>query len=250
MFYLLSLILPRLGRGLRGGRIVFVINNKTITAGTEGPEYRLVVKRPAKLIGLIYAPSLTFGRMYARGEIGTSELVPFLRFIIRNQAALPWPARVLRTLFIPWRIVRSLPVFYSRHIKAHYDLGNDFYQLWLDETMTYSCAYFESGNEDLETAQRAKIRHTLGKLNLQPGEKVLDIGCGWGALLAMADKAYKAKVYGITLSVEQMKWAVRHYTLIWLAESGQTATNSWLAGVTSMTQSSALVWRSTLVAGT
>ncbi len=66
-------------------------------------------------------------------------------------------------------------------IHYHYDLSNDFYQLWLDPEMVYSCAYFETGKEDLATAQLAKLRHLCRKLRLQPGEKLLDVGCGWGA---------------------------------------------------------------------
>lgn len=65
-------------------------------------------------------------------------------------------------------------------IHYHYDLSNDFYQLWLDPEMVYSCAYFETGKEDLATAQLAKLRHLCRKLRLQPGEKLLDVGCGWG----------------------------------------------------------------------
>ncbi len=70
----------------------------------------------------------------------------------------------------------------AQAISYHYDLSNAFYQLWLDRDMVYSCAYFETGTEDLDTAQQAKLRHLCRKLRLKPGERLLDVGCGWGGL--------------------------------------------------------------------
>ena len=91
-------------------------------------------------------------------------------------------------------------------VQSHYDIGNEFYKLWLDPTMTYSCAYFENGNEnDLEQAQIAKVHHILNKLNPQKGKTLLDIGCGWGTLMLTAAKEYGLKVTGVTLSEEQYK---------------------------------------------
>lgn len=91
-------------------------------------------------------------------------------------------------------------------VQSHYDIGNDFYKLWLDPTLTYSCAYFEDGNEnDLEQAQIAKVHHILNKLNPQKGKTLLDIGCGWGTLMLTAAKEYGLKVTGVTLSEEQYK---------------------------------------------
>lgn len=87
----------------------------------------------------------------------------------------------------------------------HYDLGNDFYGLWLDETMNYSCAYFKTPEDTLYQAQMNKIHHILKKLNLQPGQKLLDIGCGWGHLITEAAKHYDVQALGITLSEEQYK---------------------------------------------
>ncbi|MBI3284637.1 MAG: class I SAM-dependent methyltransferase [Burkholderiales bacterium] len=88
-------------------------------------------------------------------------------------------------------------------IQYHYDVSNDFYRLWLDENMVYSCAYFENGNEDLATAQIKKIDHILTKIRLRPGDRLLDIGCGWGALVLRAAKNYGARCVGITLSENQ-----------------------------------------------
>lgn len=92
-------------------------------------------------------------------------------------------------------------------IQYHYDVSNDFYQLWLDKNMVYSCAYFENGNEDLESAQIKKIDHILKKIQLHSGHTLLDIGCGWGALVIRAAQQYGAKCIGITLSKKQEELA-------------------------------------------
>ena len=92
-------------------------------------------------------------------------------------------------------------------VQSHYDIGNDFYRLWLDDTLTYSCAYFTGGNQnDLTAAQIAKVHHILKKLNPQPGKTLLDIGCGWGTLMLTAAKEYNLKVTGVTLSEEQYQF--------------------------------------------
>lgn len=95
----------------------------------------------------------------------------------------------------------------EKDVQSHYDIGNDFYKLWLDPTLTYSCAYFEDGNkDDLEKAQEDKIHHILDKLHPQKGKTLLDIGCGWGTLMLTAAKEYGLKVTGVTLSEEQYKF--------------------------------------------
>src|SRR5258707_232857 len=85
-------------------------------------------------------------------------------------------------------------------IQYHYDVSNDFYSLWLDRNMVYSCAYFRSETDSLELAQEQKLDHILNKLLLQPGERFLDIGCGWGALILRAAKKFGARATGVTLS--------------------------------------------------
>jgi cyclopropane-fatty-acyl-phospholipid synthase len=95
----------------------------------------------------------------------------------------------------------------ARAIAHHYDVSNDFYALWLDPAMVYSCAYFPSASEGLEAAQQAKLDHVLSKIMLQPGERLLDIGCGWGALAMRAAQKYGAKVVGVTLSKNQYELA-------------------------------------------
>ena len=96
----------------------------------------------------------------------------------------------------------------KENIAHHYDLGNDFFSLWLDESLTYSCAYFRNASDILEQAQRQKIKHSLRKLRLQPGETLLDIGCGWGALVMRAAEEYGVEALGITLSDAQHAAAI------------------------------------------
>jgi cyclopropane-fatty-acyl-phospholipid synthase len=92
-------------------------------------------------------------------------------------------------------------------IAYHYDVSNDFFTLWLDPTMAYSCAVFESPTEDLDTAQRRKLDYVCRKLRLQPGERLLDIGCGWGGLVLHAARHYGAEAFGVTLSRAQAELA-------------------------------------------
>ncbi len=91
----------------------------------------------------------------------------------------------------------------AEEVQSHYDIGNDFYKLWLDETMSYSCAYFKHDDDSLYQAQVNKVDYILEKLHLEEGMELLDIGCGWGFLLIEAAKKYKVKGTGITLSHEQ-----------------------------------------------
>lgn len=103
-------------------------------------------------------------------------------------------------------------------IEHHYDVSNDFYRLWLDEAMVYSCAYFPTQTESLAAAQSAKLDHILGKLMLKPGERLLDIGCGWGALAIRAAQKYGARVLGVTLSKNQHALACERVAQAGLAD--------------------------------
>ncbi len=112
------------------------------------------------------------------------------------------------TQFLPRiRGNRHSPKRDQRVVKFHYDVSNDFYALWLDRSMTYSCAYFTSTEDDLETAQKRKLDYLCRKLRLRPGQHLLDIGCGWGSLVIHAAKDFGVRAEGITLSEPQVEWA-------------------------------------------
>ena len=102
----------------------------------------------------------------------------------------------------------STTPFYEQ-VQAHYDVSDEFFALWLDPTMTYSCAYFERPDMPLEEAQRAKIDLSLGKCDLSPGQRLLDIGCGWGATARRAAQEWNVRVVGLTLSRNQQREAAR-----------------------------------------
>ncbi|UQS83869.1 SAM-dependent methyltransferase [Bombilactobacillus thymidiniphilus] len=107
------------------------------------------------------------------------------------------------------------------YVQNHYDIGNDFYKLWLDDTMTYSCAYFENDDDDLKTAQLNKVHHILKKLDPKPGKTLLDIGCGWGTLMLTAVQEYGLKVTGITLSEEQYRYVTKQIAELGLQEQAE-----------------------------
>jgi cyclopropane-fatty-acyl-phospholipid synthase len=103
-------------------------------------------------------------------------------------------------------------------VQYHYDVGNEFYRLWLDQRMVYSCAYFKTGTESIDQAQRDKLDHICRKLRLAPGERLLDIGCGWGGLVLHAAQHYGVGAVGITLSTNQLALARERVQALGLAE--------------------------------
>jgi cyclopropane-fatty-acyl-phospholipid synthase len=105
-------------------------------------------------------------------------------------------------------------------VRFHYDVGNEFYALWLDRQMQYSCGYFPTETEDLDTAQASKIEHICRKLRLKPGERLLDIGCGWGGLALAAAQRYGVSVLGITLSERQAEYGAEQSARLRLKRSG------------------------------
>ena len=141
-----------------------------------------------------------------RGEGGWFPAAKTL-FQLRTAAAVRPEIGRAWTLPAPWRARRHSLARDREAIAFHYDFSNDFFCLWLDARMLYSCAYFESRDNDLETAQTAKLHHLCRKLRLQPGQRVLDIGCGWGGFPIFAAQHYRVRVTGITLSRQQASLA-------------------------------------------
>lgn len=171
----------------------------------------LILLKPLRFLWLLVSQGeLGFAKAYADGLIETSNLHALLQLGAANEAAL---ARTLKGH--SWFYKRMLKRHQANHnsiensrdnIAAHYDLGNDFYQLWLDDTMSYSSALFMTEDQDLAEAQVGKYQRILHALDFEEGEHILEIGCGWGGFAEQATRQ-GAKVSGITLSREQLEFA-------------------------------------------
>ncbi len=195
---------------------------------TSTPEFTIAFQRPGALRRMLLPPSeLAIVEAFISGDVdieGRIDAAIYLGDAIGNRMQSPGQfARLLRKLIaLPvdpsnapkevkgTRFSRGLDRIMPnrRHgdekaIQYHYDVGNEFYQLWLDPRMVYTCAYFQRADESLEAAQLAKLDHICRKLRLEPGMRLLDVGCGWGALIMHAAENYGVEAVGITLSKAQ-----------------------------------------------
>ena len=174
-----------------------------------GPAAIVLLKSWYALVRLATSGSIGWYRAWAKGEWSSPDPVPLFALFMSNAQALGDLGRAkgsarLYNLLRHRRKDNDL-VGARENIAAHYDLGNDFYREWLDPTMSYSSARFAAG-EDLEAGQRRKVSLLLDRLDLKPGMRLLEIGCGWGSLAIEAARR-GAKVVGLTLSAEQKSWA-------------------------------------------
>ena len=180
-----------------------------VFAGAPGPQVTMVLSDPSLYRKLFFNPELHAGEAYTDGRLRfeDSTLRDFLTLFSVNRLSLgSYPMqKVLR------RVSRGLKRFQQlnpvgqaqKNIAHHYDLGNDFYRLFLDEGMQYSCAYFLDDKESLEQAQQNKLRLLAAKLDMKPGLRILDIGSGWGDLALYLGSMADVDVTGVTLSKEQ-----------------------------------------------
>jgi cyclopropane-fatty-acyl-phospholipid synthase len=169
------------------------------------PQVTIRVPHVSALTYLL-TPSLSnLGKAYVEGKI---EVEGRVNEIISVGSALARHTLKPEGRFA--RIARSIHHTKKKDeeaIRYHYDVSNDFYRMWLDENMVYSCAYFENGSEDLASAQTKKIDHILTKIQVGPQHRLLDIGCGWGALVIRAAQKFGAQCVGVTLSKNQYEFA-------------------------------------------
>ncbi|MDM0667009.1 cyclopropane-fatty-acyl-phospholipid synthase family protein [Clostridium perfringens] len=180
-------------------------DGEIIKYGEGEPEFKLIIKNFPSKKELLSDPSVALGEAYMKGDIDIEgDLQKFFESIIRNKDSFMNKNTVFR---LASKIKAPSLIKSKKDIAHHYDIGNDFYSLWLDKTMSYSCGYFKNPTDTLYDAQMNKIHHILKKLNLKEGQHLLDIGCGWGYLIIEAAKLYKVKALGITLSEEQFKKA-------------------------------------------
>jgi cyclopropane-fatty-acyl-phospholipid synthase len=199
-----GLLLSGLAARVGPARLRYALGRSTL-APPDGPAVATLRFRDRRaLLGLLLDPEVHFGDAYAEGRIEIEgDLVAALEAAYRaldsggRRKPLDWLAT--------WR--RHSRPHARANVHRHYDLGNDFYALWLDTQLLYTCAYFESPDETLEQAQVAKMDHVCRKLGLRPGETVVEAGCGWGALALHMARQYGVRVRAYNVSPEQIVWA-------------------------------------------
>ncbi|MEW6065749.1 SAM-dependent methyltransferase [Desulforamulus profundi] len=188
----------------------FKVGNFTVTFwdgevcryGQAPPVVNIIFKKPLSSTFNPDSPLLSLGEAYMEGDWDfTGEFEEIIRIIEENKDQLK-PAGITGKLTGLFQTVAGKRK-QKQNIEHHYDLGNDFFSLWLDETLSYSCAYFKQPDDSLYQAQINKIDHILKKLQLKPSERLLDIGCGWGWLVIRAAQQYGVRALGITLSDQQ-----------------------------------------------
>lgn len=225
-------ILNRLLHNFHGAMALRLWNGVTYPIGQATPAFTLVVKDPTVLKQLVLNHNPIFlADAYFQDRIDfEGDLYAVLRlkshFQTLSLSLLERCALWVDAMRLPRMRTKALPsahntalhtgkLFSHDHSKKsdqaaiafHYDVSNDFYKLWLDEQMVYSCAYFETPDDTLNQAQRNKLDHICRKLRLASGERFLDIGCGWGALVCWAARNYGVRAHGITLSRKQFEYA-------------------------------------------
>jgi cyclopropane-fatty-acyl-phospholipid synthase len=197
---------------LRGVEVpveIILWNGERLITAPGPPVARVRIRDRWTLPQLLVNPDLGFGDAYSDGRIEVEgDLVRFLEWMFRATPP-PAPAGFLRRCLTFWRTRRRSN---SRrrardNIYHHYDVGNDFYRLWLDDQLVYTCAYFPSPDLSLEQAQVAKMDHVCRKLQLRPGQTVVEAGCGWGALARHMARHYGVTVKAFNISHAQIVYA-------------------------------------------
>lgn len=184
-------------------------NNNEISVGVASPLATVFIQSHETLAKLMIDPEMAFGDGYAEGRIEIEgDLVRLLEEVYQSMESVHARGlyRQLTSKCMEWWQANSLGGS-RRNIHRHYDLGNEFYKLWLDPELVYTCAYFRSSSSTLEEAQEAKMDYICRKLRLQAGEKVVEAGCGWGALALYMAQHYGVSVKAFNISHEQIVYA-------------------------------------------
>lgn len=181
---------------------VELLGEEGFTIGDGPPIFTIRVTKPIHKKDLIYSTSLALGEAYMdRGIEVEGDLFAALNIALSQISNFSTNSRALKKIIQSSTNIKNQ----KKEVSSHYDIGNEFYKLWLGETTNYSCGYFRTDKDTLDQAQYNKTDHILHKLNLEEGMSLLDVGCGWGDLLIEAAKKYKTHGVGITLSNEQAK---------------------------------------------
>lgn len=182
-----------------------------VRGANPGPAADLHIHNPDCFARLIREGDLGFSDAYLEGWWSTSDLQAFMDLVHMGAETVydGFPGQLLLRAYERLRfwLHRNHRRQARKNISHHYDLGNDFYRLWLDDTMTYSSALFSSGQDSLEMAQTAKYASMVDQMGVQPGDHVLEIGCGWGGFAEYAARERGLRVTGLTISKEQLNFA-------------------------------------------
>ncbi|KIC19249.1 SAM-dependent methyltransferase [Leisingera sp. ANG-DT] len=183
----------------------------TAKGRNPGPAADLIIHHPDCFARLIREGDLGFSDAYLEGWWSTTDLQAFMDLVHMGADTVydGFPGQGLARAYERFRfwLHRNHKRQAKKNISYHYDLGNDFYRLWLDDTMTYSSALFRSGQDSLEAAQTAKYASMVDQMEVQPGDHVLEVGCGWGGFAEYAARERGLKVTGLTISKEQLRFA-------------------------------------------
>ena len=173
---------------------------ESMIVGRDRPEFTVTLNEDLDKKELLTSTSLALGEAYMKEELEVDrDLYEVLNLFLGQMGKFKTDKSALKKLILTSKAKKNQ----EKEVRSHYDIGNEFYRLWLDETMSYSCGYFKNAEDTLYDAQVNKADHILEKLQLQERMTLLDIGCGWGFLLMRAAKKYGIKGTGITLSKEQ-----------------------------------------------
>ena len=204
----------RVASGLNKGRLDFVLKDGRrfrVEGPQPGPVAEIHVHDPDIFARLIREGDLGFCEAYLDGGWSTPDLMAFMDLVHADNEEIydGFPGMGLLRVYERLRhVLRANSKRQAkRNIAYHYDLGNDFYALWLDQSMTYSSALFQTGQESLEAAQRAKYASMVDRMGVKPGDHVLEIGCGWGGFAEYAAAERGLRVTGLTISQAQLDFA-------------------------------------------
>ncbi|KAB2661478.1 class I SAM-dependent methyltransferase [Brucella tritici] len=221
-----AIVLKRLLKQVQHGRLVLSLPDGEVIAVNgrlPGPEAKIAIVKWNSLRRLLTGGDIGFAQAYIEGEWTSPHLSSVIRFAARNRDTListlrgsGWTRALNR---IGHLLNANTRRGSRRNIEAHYDLGNDFYARWLDPSMLYSSAIWTETTHSLESAQEQKLQYISEKLALEGGERILEIGCGWGALAGYLANCRNAHVTGITLSPSQLTWAKAAVENVGLSEA-------------------------------
>ena len=178
------------------------LNGKKHLIGAGEPGFSVIFHKTPAITDLMTSTSIALGEAYMDGEIEIEgDLYKTLNKFLGQVGKFSTDHKRLRKLIFTSKSKSNQ----KKEVSSHYDIGNDFYKMWLDESLSYSCGYFKNEEDTLYQAQKNKVDYILEKLHLEKGMALLDVGCGWGFLLIEAAKKYGVRGLGITLSNEQYK---------------------------------------------